>query len=94
VERLDESTRAHVEEFIHLLPCPVPNGETHLERLKLDTINMWAALGWLFFYLVAFRALAFAALLWRTSKLLQGEGRVAIKHQADAKPADAKLKGQ
>ena len=70
METLDEATRAHVEEFSHLLPCPTPDGETHLGRLKLDRVGVWACLAWLLFYLVAFRLLAFAALRRRSVLLL------------------------
>jgi hypothetical protein len=39
VESLEESTREHVMEFVHLLPCPTPDGETHLKRLKASFMS-------------------------------------------------------
>ncbi len=41
VESLEESTREHVLEFVHLLPCPTPDGETHLKRLKVSYMSVY-----------------------------------------------------
>mmetsp|Transcript_13634 Transcript_13634/g.21296 ORF Transcript_13634/g.21296 Transcript_13634/m.21296 type:complete len:423 (-) Transcript_13634:316-1584(-) len=72
LENLDEGTRGHVEEFLHLLPCPTPDGATHLHRLKLDRMDIWSNIFVLFFLMIAFRVLGFWALVRRTNKLVPG----------------------
>lgn len=72
VESLEEGTREHVEEFLHLLPCPVPDGEKHLKRLKLDHSSIPFNLAVLFLMILGFRLMGFIMLRRRTNKLVPG----------------------
>ena len=68
LETLDESTREHVHEFLHLLPCPIPDGETHLKRLKLDELEVETCIAVLFGMCIGFRIIGFVALRSRSNK--------------------------
>uniref|UniRef100_A0A7S1GRE1 ABC-2 type transporter transmembrane domain-containing protein n=1 Tax=Hemiselmis andersenii TaxID=464988 RepID=A0A7S1GRE1_HEMAN len=93
LESLDDSTKAHVEEFIHLIPCPTPDGETHLHRLKLDQVAVWPCIAILVLMAVGFRVLGFVALRRRSRKLMSGQQRerkcpVLPRNRGAKKPAD------
>uniref|UniRef100_A0A7S4UJF0 ABC transporter domain-containing protein n=1 Tax=Guillardia theta TaxID=55529 RepID=A0A7S4UJF0_GUITH len=70
VEKLDEGTKAHVMEFLHLIPCPTPDGETHLKRLKVDGMSItWNILILTLLFLL-FRVVGFIALYHRSNRML------------------------
>ena len=59
-------TRTHTD----LLPCPTPDGETHLKRLKVNTMPVWVNVMFLFGLMIFFRTLGYYALVKRANKLV------------------------
>ena len=70
LDTLDEATRDHVMEFVHLLPCPTPDGETHLKRLKVDALPVWHNILYLVALMAFFRLLGYYSLHQRAKRLL------------------------
>mmetsp|Transcript_43382 Transcript_43382/g.137134 ORF Transcript_43382/g.137134 Transcript_43382/m.137134 type:complete len:102 (+) Transcript_43382:34-339(+) len=57
-------------EFLHLIPCPTPDGETHLKRLKVDGMSItWNILILTLLFLL-FRVVGFIALYHRSNRMV------------------------